>query len=1230
MARLEAQSKLLYYPTPNEVVDLIATWFRADHKIRLADPCCGTGEALRRLADAIGNQVETRRVEIVETWGIELSNSRAAQAALVLDHVLPTSFYAMTPSKWNSASVGLLFNNPPYDWSDIIERDENGRERRIRHELLFVENATRKIVTGGHHVIIVPRGILGDEHLLSAVMRERFARHVLGWYEQVKITRFPDGEYERFKQVVVFATNKRAQYLPAGKETIEAVCCLANPETEIPILTTGSGEFDIPISPEKACFTYTPIEPAQLARAASHCSPVSSLEYQRATYVRPLGASFHPAIPLSVGHTTMLITGQETGVLDLLDDNGQRMLVKGLSRKVSRSEAVENVDLKGKVTSVSVREIERHEASLTVAHPDGRIEMLTDLNQVGKFMTLNATRLADAILEKNQPLYAYQPTAREWAITGKSGLGLPPLPGRAERGLFDVQRHFAIGAARVMRRHGAAIINAEPGWGKTGVGISTLDVMDKWPAVVMAPGHMLWKWFRDLARASDPDQPITPRVITRPVLKEPGKWPEIQARLAELGAEILSASRSQVEPVCTDDPGGRRKLVIRSATYNNPVAKYLQKHLTFRGVERDSDGNIVRKVELEPSLRYTEGNVEVTYVDRDEYTMFDFARDYQLGLLGQKAVAVIGFDAAKYDAGDQAKSAMRYNHRRIWNEAKKEWEHHRLPCCPNCGATYMGSTPRFCTATTIEKGIAEDGEVVDRRRKCGAPLFEFSRWRRTGLANLVKRKFRNFFKVYIADEVHESQSGDSDIGTADQRFIAATRHSLALTGTLFGGCSGSLFYLLYRRVPEIRRHYGFLDKKRWIDHYGLWQEEYECSPGEHGKSTGIQRWNVRIKELPGVSPSVIRYLLPITLFGNITDLGYQLPPINETVESLDLPDKLAKQMNFIETTVLRQIIRDLRQYGDAGGLSAWYSACRFRPASAFRPEILEYDGRKGASGYRYELPIVIDENEHEHTWLPKERRLAEIVRQNMALGRKTLVYVEQTGGRDIRYRLKKAIEECTPAGLLDEGGFQALRPPRVNILSADDMSPARREAWIRHNAPEMDVLIVNPVLVKTGLDLIMFSDLVFYETTTSLFTLWQAMLRVWRLGQDKDVNVTFLAYANTVEEAILKRVGDKMKAAKLLYGKEASGVLVEVEYDDIQREAIKMALGGHVLKMPSGEKIGNILTDGSERRVMVSTAPTGSLVAVSPTLVVVTQVAPQQMTLFGETVQTQGGKRKKR
>ena len=33
----------------------------------------------------------------------------------------------------------------------------------------------------------------------------------------------------------------------------------------------------------------------------------------------------------------------------------------------------------------------------------------------------------------------------------------------------------------------------------------------------------------------------------------------------------------------------------------------------------------------------------------------------------------------------------------------------------------------------------------------------------------------------------------------------------------------------------------------------------------------------------------------------------------------------------------------------------------------------------------------------------------------------------------------------------------------------------------------------------------------------------EAMRRVWRLGQEKEVNVTFLSYGNTVEEEILRR-----------------------------------------------------------------------------------------------------------
>ena len=49
-----------------------------------------------------------------------------------------------------------------------IEEIRNGQKRKLRHEVLFIEGVTPKIVPGGHQVIIVPRGILGDEQLLGA------------------------------------------------------------------------------------------------------------------------------------------------------------------------------------------------------------------------------------------------------------------------------------------------------------------------------------------------------------------------------------------------------------------------------------------------------------------------------------------------------------------------------------------------------------------------------------------------------------------------------------------------------------------------------------------------------------------------------------------------------------------------------------------------------------------------------------------------------------------------------------------------------------------------------------------------------------------------------------------------------------------------------------------------------------------------------------------------------
>lgn len=1215
MARLEAQSKLLYYPTPNAIAETIATWFSAPWQTRLADPCCGTGEALMRFS---------QKFEKAERIGVELSYSRAEQAAKVLDKVLPTSFYTAT---WSAQSVGLMFNNPPYDWSQYGEI-VNGRSRAIRHEVLFVEKAREKIVVGGHHIIIIPRNILGDVRYLGDGQQERVARHLLGWYEDVLVYRFPDGEYEAFKQVVVLACKRRAKYQTPTKDAINAIVALADEEMDIPVLPEGQGQYKIPAVNGTYTFKFTPREPADEIRAVRRANLLKTQEWQRATYIQPIGEAFSPIETIKVGHITLLISSGNVGVVSIPDEG---LLIKGTSRKSVTRSVVTNIDDKGQKSDVT--ETEKFEPVWTLARQDGSIEVVSDIHRIASLATRYARQLADAVQVKNAPLYANNPTPQEWQRTSRIAVNMPPLPGRSERGLFERQRHWAVALQRAMRKQQHAIANLGMGTGKTLISVATLNVLDEFPAIVTCPAHMPAEWVKTISKGSDPDDPICAMWITRPVSNtapaadpaqierngeildfsklaspifhpkyQPGwitewnastssKWASFCQAVQSIGGHVANSVRWHDEK--NDVVRRWRKASIDcNPTQASQIADLASRNLVVR-----MDG-----ITYKPECKFRQGGLDVTFFDSDEYTLFEFQKDYQAGKLGRKAVAVVSIESAKYDAGDDQRLHVFEAHPVIKDDETGEMRRVTRHICPKCGGPVLPSW-RFCQWRDKRRALAdpitdEAGKVIsyhlaalpEKEKElplCGAPLFQFTRNRRVGAARLVQKKMRRFFRVYVADELHKSKSLDTDSGVADQRLIAGTKYSLGLTGTLFGGNASSIFPILYRRVPEVRAQFAFNDISRWVDAYGLWERKWsegEASVVGRGVSTGIKRYNYRSRELPGISPAVIRYLLPIAVFGQVTDLGYELPPFSDEVELVSMTDEMARQYKAASEYILQQAMEIMRKFSDPGGLSVWFNFCRFRPNSMFRPETVSYD-----SWFALDVPEI-------DGWLPKEQRLAEIVAENARHGRKTLVFAEQTGTRDLRHRMKKAIEQI--------GNPLAGRPLRVEILSANDMSPAKRMAWIKANAPSMDALIVNPKLVETGLTLTMFSDIAFYEITPSLYTLWQSMRRVWRLGQDKDVATIFLAYAETVEADILQRMGKKMKYASMLYGDSAASVLESNDEDgSIQEEIIRAALAGKLEdERQAIPKAAHLFSTGAEKSVRVSTEITGSVVAMTPPL----------------------------
>jgi hypothetical protein len=155
--------------------------------------------------------------------------------------------------------------------------------------------------------------------------------------------------------------------------------------------------------------------------------------------------------------------------------------------------------------------------------------------------------------------------------------------------------------------------------------------------------------------------------------------------------------------------------------------------------------------------------------------------------------------------------------------------------------------------------------------------------------------------------------------------------------------------------------------------------------------------------------------------------------------------------------------------------------------------------------------------------LPKENRLLEILAAEKKQGRKVAVFLEHTGTRD----LLPVLEEK-----LNLNGFSPL------VLRSQTVAPEKREEWLDENLKtgQYDCLLCNPNLVKTGLDLLEFPTIIFFQCGYSVFTLRQASRRSWRIGQELPVRVFFMAYAKTIQEKALALIAQKMETSLAVEG----------------------------------------------------------------------------------------------
>ena len=155
------------------------------------------------------------------------------------------------------------------------------------------------------------------------------------------------------------------------------------------------------------------------------------------------------------------------------------------------------------------------------------------------------------------------------------------------------------------------------------------------------------------------------------------------------------------------------------------------------------------------------------------------------------------------------------------------------------------------------------------------------------------------------------------------------------------------------------------------------------------------------------------------------------------------------------------------------------------------------------------------------TILPKDEEVLKLVERKIAAGEKVLIYTNWTR-LDTQQRLQK---------LLSGHGWNTVTMPAK-------VKPVKREQWVADRlSAGLQVLIANPTLVQTGLDLNAFTTLIFYDTGYKLFTLRQASRRSWRINQTAPrVEVYMFYYQDTMQHKAIKLMASKLAVAGIIEG----------------------------------------------------------------------------------------------
>jgi hypothetical protein len=476
------------------------------------------------------------------------------------------------------------------------------------------------------------------------------------------------------------------------------------------------------------------------------------------------------------------------------------------------------------------------------------------------------------------------------------------------------------------------------------------------------------------------------------------------------------------------------------------------------------------------------------------------------------------------------------------------WRHAFLTakCGPELGGVINPDTgcsienPEGGRRTRMDFDQLKINEQIERAKN-GTSLFsplwqaDRSKIHRMAPVEFIGRYMKGWFDLAIADELHQL-AGDTAQGNALGVLARAGRRLIALTGTLMGGYADDLFNVFYRMEPQMIAGDGFVyggeGRRSFQEQYGV-LETIEKIREEDNACSRTSKKTVQVVRKPGASPLLFgKFLMSTTAFLALEDIADNLPSYTESVLSCDMNKELAEAYEELEKA-LRNAMAEHR--GNKSLMSVLLNTLLLYPDHPYGFEEIWARALDPATKEYYKFLVARPRELSREDLYPKESSLIEDVRNELRQGRRCQVYATYTGEKDVNARLENVL---SAAGL------------RVAVLRASVPTQKREEWYDRQLESGVEVVVCHPKLVETGLDLLAFPTLYFYQTGYSLHTLRQASRRSWRIGQRHPVRVKFLTYKGTMQEVCLRLMGKKMLVALMMEGKFSGEGLQSLDADE--------------------------------------------------------------------------------